>query len=1237
MTRTPRLLLLSLSLLAACSQQAETTPGGGAALVENTDALCSDGIDNDRDGYLDCFDTDCLNTSTVAICNTEAENTEALCADGQDNDRDGVADCADPDCEFLGCTESTEQSCTDGIDNDGDGYVDCEDYSCKYGCEVTACNTGANPENSAEECSDGIDNDNDGKVDCDDYGCQECQPVCQAGLGENTLALCSDGIDNDQDGFADCQDTECIRVEGVEGCDTGLENTAALCSDGIDNDNDPYIDCADRQCQGIGSCVEDSAAACQDGLDNDGDSYIDCQDFDCNGLGQCGEEASEATDETCSDGIDNDNNGYTDCADFACLYGCAVTVCPGAEKTVAECSDNIDNDGDNHLDCADRGCQDCVPACNENAGENSLALCSDNIDNDNDGVSDCQDTECVEFFSDLPACNTGETLCGDGLDNDNDPFVDCADTDCRDTAACSENTDALCNDGLDNDNDGYTDCGDYDCSRNDAVNVCDETPTTEPTPEPTPPTDVTPPADSSTTERSDASCSDGLDNDSDGKTDCSDPGCYANPALSVCPAPVSTTIAAIQDPTAINAIRLAPGEKRLRVSLHNVVVTTPLLSSPIMGNHFFVQEAFPPADIAYSGIQIYAGYAEPEIQPGDVINLTGLYMEYYGLSEIQYGFHEQVAAGNPISALNLGTPDLATEDAREGYEGALIRLSNVRVNAVGLPSRGGSTPEEKDFSIVEASASGSLNPLLVSTEFYNPVVAVDDVFSTFSGVLTYAWSEYRLVPRGESDLISGAAVSNANDTDSDGLSNAEEQLLGTNPAEADTDGDGVTDHDEVVDISAPADADCDGIIDALESKTADLDGDGTPDEADFNNHDGPLGDPDQDGLPNRDDPNDDGDNYCDPGVTSTAGLDCAYLADNCPAIPNNNQLNGDDDTMGDACDSDRDNDGWVNPGVCAAQMPSQAQGHDNCPDIQNANQLDSDLDGQGDACDPDDDNDGICDILPAIPGTCEAPQGAGDNCPNLANASQDNNDADPRGDACDPDDDNDGVCDPGVQEGTEGCVYVNGLADNCPMVPNPAQADANADLVGDACTVTYPKPVFDQVIINEIHADPKTGAAGDANGDGTRHSSQDEFIELVNVSGQTLDFSDCVLSDKTSARHIMELGADSEAYVIQPNQALVIFGGGAPVGNFGGARVVTASTQGLSLNNKGDKVSFTCAGVLINEMEYTEAIGGNNQSATRQVDGDPRSALVKHSEVNPALLYSPGTCVDGLPFEVCLY
>jgi prepilin-type N-terminal cleavage/methylation domain-containing protein len=40
--------------------------GGGSTGVENTNALCSDGIDNDGDGYIDCFDQDCCGAGLTA-------------------------------------------------------------------------------------------------------------------------------------------------------------------------------------------------------------------------------------------------------------------------------------------------------------------------------------------------------------------------------------------------------------------------------------------------------------------------------------------------------------------------------------------------------------------------------------------------------------------------------------------------------------------------------------------------------------------------------------------------------------------------------------------------------------------------------------------------------------------------------------------------------------------------------------------------------------------------------------------------------------------------------------------------------------------------------------------------------------------------------------------------------------------------------------------------------------------
>lgn len=73
--------------------------------VENTEALCSDGIDNDTDGAIDLNDTDC------AAFIPAVENTEALCKDGLDNDNDELVDLLDPDCAaFISaplCTETT--------------------------------------------------------------------------------------------------------------------------------------------------------------------------------------------------------------------------------------------------------------------------------------------------------------------------------------------------------------------------------------------------------------------------------------------------------------------------------------------------------------------------------------------------------------------------------------------------------------------------------------------------------------------------------------------------------------------------------------------------------------------------------------------------------------------------------------------------------------------------------------------------------------------------------------------------------------------------------------------------------------------------------------------------------------------------------------------------------------------------------------------------------------------------
>jgi len=167
-------------------------------------------------------------------------------------------------------------------------------------------------------------------------------------------------------------------------------------------------------------------------------------------------------------------------------------------------------------------------------------------------------------------------------------------------------------------------------------------------------------------------------------------------------------------------------------------------------------------------------------------------------------------------------------------------------------------------------------------------------------------------------------------------------------------------------------------------------------------------------------------------------------------------------------------------------------------------------------------------------------------------------------------------------------------------------------------------------IINEIHADPASGFAGDANGDGTRDFSDDEFIEIVNVSGADADISGWTLADGFTVRHTFPSGS-----VVPGGCSIVVFGGGAPTGPFGISEVQTASSGALGLNNGGDTVTLSNGFADVATAGYGSE-GGDNQSLTLDPD-ITGAAFVKHSLATESggTLFSPGTRIDGAQFEGC--
>ena len=98
----------------------------------------------------------------------------------------------------------------------------------------------------------------------------------------------------------------------------------------------------------------------------------------------------------------------------------------------------------------------------------------------------------------------------------------------------------------------------------------------------------------------------------------------------------------------------------------------------------------------------------------------------------------------------------------------------------------------------------------------------------------------------------------------------------------------------------------------------------------------------------------------DPDSCDVDGDGTRDVVDNCPEVPNVDQLDTDGDASGNECDSDDDNDGFtdfldncplvVNPGQADQDNDGIGDLCDNCPTISNFNQADSDQDGIGDAC-----------------------------------------------------------------------------------------------------------------------------------------------------------------------------------------------------------------------------------------------------------------------------------------------
>jgi len=405
----------------------------------------------------------------------------------------------------------SDEYCNNGQDDDLDGDVDCDDPDC-FGDERWCGDAGE------VDCSNELDDDGDGDVDCDDSDCvlaPECNPRCE-GLGIDLGSATGQVATGDTTGETNDFDEGCLQGMTndviytwtapsagwwafdtlTSNLDSALavwpEDCAAQTETACNYDYPPGYQSKvtvqlasaevveiiiDGESGGTDSYVLNinPGEDCGDAIDNDGDGDVDCDDADCAQLPQCVELY-------CDDSIDNDGDGDTDCADDDCTYDPTCVSCApidlGSMIGVAVASGSIASEDDDALPtCGDPGA---VEAEFTWTAPSTGVYLFDTTGSDYDSVV------CVR--SDNGECDGTEFACAaaDGGYPARTPVTFWLEDET--VVILIEGTDGTtgnmrldifpfedCTDSIDNDQDGDTDCADADCNYDPGCRSCSPT------------------------------------------------------------------------------------------------------------------------------------------------------------------------------------------------------------------------------------------------------------------------------------------------------------------------------------------------------------------------------------------------------------------------------------------------------------------------------------------------------------------------------------------------------------------------------------------------------------------------------------------------------------------------------------------------------------------------------------------------------------------------------------------
>jgi 5'-nucleotidase / UDP-sugar diphosphatase len=186
------------------------------------------------------------------------------------------------------------------------------------------------------------------------------------------------------------------------------------------------------------------------------------------------------------------------------------------------------------------------------------------------------------------------------------------------------------------------------------------------------------------------------------------------------------------------------------VPVNTQVMVTNAVVTGVRYNGFFMSED---PNAPYAGIWVYTG-STPVAVTGDLVDVTGFYVEYYDLSEIDVDADPDglvTVTGIHLGALyplDVTTSDLAADG--EPYESCFIRVTDG-MTVVAAPDTYG------EWTV--ASYENPSVELIMDDYWYDETtVALGDCYNCATGILYYGYGAFKLEPMAEAICITDCTV-----------------------------------------------------------------------------------------------------------------------------------------------------------------------------------------------------------------------------------------------------------------------------------------------------------------------------------------------------------------------------------------------------------------------------------------------------------------------------------------------